>query len=107
MENKGKKVNDQIDEDNMNLTIQSMKKKNLLIGCSGSVATVRIDQIMKAFRKNFNLKVVFTKNAKIFSDKIIKNYDEYQKEHDVKFYFDEDEYKVYEEEERVLHIDVR
>jgi hypothetical protein len=84
-----------------------MKKKNLLIGCSGSVATIRLDQIIKAFKEKFNVKVIFTKNAKIFSDKIIKNYSQYQKDHNVEFYIDEDEYKVYEEEDRVLHIDVK
>jgi phosphopantothenoylcysteine decarboxylase len=82
-------------------------KKNLLIGSTGSVATVRIDQIIQAFKKEFNIKIILTSNAKIFADKVILDYSKYEEENGVKFYFDEDEYKEYLEKDTVLHIDVK
>jgi hypothetical protein len=81
-------------------------KKNLLIGCTGSVATTRIDQIIQAFKPQFNVKIILTSNAKIFADKVIFNYPQYEEENGVKFYFDEDEYKEYKENDKVLHIEV-
>jgi len=82
------------------------KKKNLLIGCTGSVATVRIDQIIQAFKDYFNLKIIFTNNSKVFADQIIFNYEEYENKNNVKFYFDDDEYKSYKDNDSVLHIEV-
>lgn len=82
-------------------------KKNLLIGCTGSVATVRIIQLVEAFKENYNLKIILTNSAKIFADKMIYNYEEYEKENNVKFYFDEDEVKEYRDYDKVLHIEVK
>lgn len=81
-------------------------KKNLLIGCTGSVATVRIDQIVQAFKDYFNLKIILTKNSKIFADRIIIDYKDYEEKNNVKFYFEEDEYKSYIDNDSVLHIEV-
>jgi phosphopantothenoylcysteine decarboxylase len=82
------------------------KKKNLLIGCTGSVATVRIDQIIQALKDYFNLKIILTDNSKVFADQIIINYEDYENKNDVKFYFDDDEYKSYKNTDTVLHIEV-
>ena len=82
-------------------------KKNLLIGCTGSVATVRITQLVEAFKENYNLKIILTNSAKIFADKMIHNYEEYKKENNVEFYFDEDEVNEYRDYDKVLHIEVK
>jgi phosphopantothenoylcysteine decarboxylase len=91
----------------MDSEMNNSDKKNLLIGCTGSVATIRIDQIIKAFREKFNIKIILTKSAKIFADGIIRDYQKYEEDHGVKFYFDEDEYVEYKEKDTVLHIDVK
>jgi hypothetical protein len=82
-------------------------KKNLLIGCTGSVAVVRIDQIIQVFKSSFNIKVVMTKNSREFADSIIGDYDKYAKENQVEFHFDEEEYRLFRESGAVLHIEVR
>ncbi len=89
-------------------TKKLLNKKNLLIGCTGSIATIRLDQIIKAFKNEFNIKIILTCNSKIFANRIIgDSYPEYEIEHNVKFYFDEDEFKVYREQDLVLHIELR
>ncbi len=96
-------MNTLIDQNQTNTPI----KKNLLIGCTGSVATTRIDQIIQSFKPTYNLKIILTKDAKFFSDKIIPNYQEYQSDNNVQFYFDEDEYREYSNNQTVLHIELR
>ena len=78
-----------------------------MIGCTGSIATIRIVQIIIAFQKNFNLRIIFTKPAKFFSDEVIKDYAQFEMENDIKFYYDEDEWSEYKTSQQVLHIELR
>jgi hypothetical protein len=85
----------------------SIEKKNLLIGMTGSVATIRITQLVDAFKEKFNLKFILTEKAKIFSDSLIVNYEEYMEKENIKIYFDQDETDEWQKNKIVLHIEVR
>ena len=39
----------------MNSIAEKENKKNLLIGCSGSVACVKLEEIIKKLNSNFNI----------------------------------------------------
>ena len=64
-------------------------KINLLIGLSGSIAAVRILEIVSSFHSlgKFNIKIILTKNAKYFTDSVITNYNEFENTYNTKIYY--------------------
>lgn len=85
-------------------------KLNLLIGCTGALISKKVGQLALAFQKTnkFNIRVILTKPAKLFSDEYIGNYDKFGKENGVEFYFSNDEFTYYEKDRsRTLHIEMR
>lgn len=81
-------------------------KKNLLIGCSGSVAVCRLLEIVDNFKEKYNLRVILTEKAKFFCDSLIKDYEEFEKMNKIKFYYDKDEWDEFTQNKKVLHIEV-
>lgn len=82
-----------------------IKKLNLLIGCTGSVATIRIVEIVNAFKEKYNIKIILTERAKLFTDPLL-DYKSFEEENNVTFYFDKDEIEEWLERQKVLHIEV-
>lgn len=89
-----------------------VKKYNLLIGITGSVASVLIREIVEYGKKMniFNLKIIITESAKNFTDskigKEIEDYNKFSKENNCEIYFDENEWLDWRNNE-VLHIELR
>lgn len=84
-------------------------KINLLIGLSGSIAAVRILEIVPSFHSlgKFNIKIILTKNAKYFTDSVITNYNEFENTYNTKIYYD-DEFEEYLNNKSVVpHIELR
>lgn len=77
--------------------MEQAQKKHLLIGCTGSVAATRIDEIIEALLETgkYEIKVIFTKKAQIFAKDVIFDFDEYQKKNGVQFYYHNDHWKRY------------
>uniref|UniRef100_U5ESC8 Phosphopantothenoylcysteine decarboxylase n=1 Tax=Corethrella appendiculata TaxID=1370023 RepID=U5ESC8_9DIPT len=80
-----------------------MNNKNILIACTGSVATIKLSTIINnLFEKNSNLniKIICTKHSKHFF-----NYDDIPKT--VEIYSDEDEWSTWKSRgDPVLHIEL-
>lgn len=76
------------------------RKINLLIGATGSVASMLLDSIIEAFAKtnNYNIKVILTQHAKIFVDDSIKDYEEFQTKHGVEFYYADEDFTYYKKD---------
>lgn len=86
------------------------KKLNLLIACSGSLISRKAGELAKTFQKTnkFNIRIVLTTSSKVFSDENIDDYDKFAKENDVEFYYSNDEFTYYEKDKsRILHIEMR
>lgn len=73
------------------------RKVNLLIGCSGSIASTRIDTIIEAFAQtnNYNIKIILTKHSKIFLHDVIPDLKAFQKKNNVEFYFANEDFEYY------------
>lgn len=85
-------------------------KKKIIIGITGSVAAIRLPEIVEKFSetKKFEIVVVITKYGKFFTDTKIKDYKEFSEKYNIKIYFDNDEFDLYSKDEsRVLHIELR
>lgn len=90
--------------------MEGTKKIHLLIGCTGSIAVTRIDEIIEAFLNTgkYEIRVIFTEAALLFAKEVIWDFDEYQKKNEVKFYYPKDEWKLYEKDKsNSLIIDLR
>lgn len=85
-------------------SLESGTKINLLVGFSGSVATIKDAEILRSLKKTniFNLKVIYTKSACHFMT--LKEHKDLE---DVEVYFDEDEWKWNKRGDPVLHIELR
>ena len=70
-------------------------RHNLLIGITGSVAAVRIKEIIPSFNatNQFNIKVIISKAAKEFTDTVITSYEQFSKDNNTTIYFD-DEFEI-------------
>jgi len=91
------------------------KKVNLLIGLSGSVATIKYLNLIQEFLKCqtycFTIRVVVTQNSSYFLEK------KHQKNHkivlpdfpdiEIPIFFDEDEWTWKQKGDSILHIDLR
>lgn len=73
------------------------RKVNLLIGCSGSTASMRMDTIIEAFAQtsNYNIKIILTKHSKIFLNDVIPDLKKFQKKNNVEFYFANEDFEYY------------
>ena len=96
--------------------MDSTKKKiNLLIGLSGSVATIKYLNLIKEFLKcptiSFTIKVVATQNASFFLEEehkksqIIK-FSEFP-EFEIPVYMDKDEWNWKQKGDSILHIELK
>ena len=84
------------------------KSSNLLIGCTGSIASKLLLEIIKASRLlNFNIKIVLTNSAKIFTDKEELDYTHLKNSYNCDIFTDNDEWQYYNKFKRVLHIELR
>ena len=80
-------------------------KTKLLIGFSGSVATIKCEELLNIFLKSgrYEIRVVFTEKAKKFLD-----YDQLRKFEEVQFFDDEMEWNGWKKRgDPVTHIDLR
>ena len=80
-------------------------KTKLLIGFSGSVATIKCKEMLNLFLKSgkYEIRVVFTERAKKF-----QNWEELKKFDDVQFFDDEMEWSSWRKRgDPVIHIDLR
>lgn len=83
-------------------------EKNLIIACTGSVATIKLPQLIEELRKDnlpfyFNLKIILTDRAKHFLD--ISSYDSLQER--LSIFEDKDEWDAWKKRgDPVLHIDL-
>ncbi|KRX01755.1 Flavoprotein [Pseudocohnilembus persalinus] len=86
---------------------ENKNKKNLLLGVSGSVATIKLEQILNLLIKtgNYNIKVITTEKSKHFFDEIeIRN----KLKQQIQFYDDSQEWGHWKQKgDPVLHIDLR
>ena len=88
--------------------INQLNKKNLLICCSGSVASILVKEIIEyGLKQGYNIKLILTKSAKIFADEKLKDYDKFCKETGCPIYTDENEWDEWSEKREVLHIELR
>jgi len=80
-----------------------IKQKNILIGCTGSVATIKLPNLISELKSkdaSFNIRVVLTDKAKQFVD-----LDEVQSSAEV--FLDENEWKMWKSRgDPILHIDL-
>jgi len=80
-----------------------VKQKNILIGCTGSVATIKLPNLISELKSkdaSFNIRVVLTDKAKQFVD-----LDEVQSSAEV--FLDENEWKMWKSRgDPILHIDL-
>ncbi|GAM19988.1 hypothetical protein SAMD00019534_031630 [Acytostelium subglobosum LB1] len=84
-----------------NTTTTTNIKKNLLLGLTGSVATIKYQQLIDLLLPHFNVKVVLTKNALHFCKDIGQNAQ-------LRVYTDEDEWTSWSKrDDPVLHIELR
>ena len=84
-------------------------RHNLLIGITGSVAAVRIKEIIPSFNatNQFNIKVIISKAAKEFTDTVITSYEQFSKDNNTTIYFD-DEFEIYNKDRSTVpHIELR
>ena len=83
-------------------------RKNLLIAASGSVATIKLSEIIHKFYETdkFNIKVICSEKALLFlnQEQIIKEFADLK----IKIYTDKDEWGIWKQKgDPVLHIDLR
>ena len=91
--------------------ISTEKKRNLLFGLSGSVASIKIIDLLELLVHHFTVKVILTKNAKYFIEQFEENdkvrLDRITSENGIRVYEDSDEWNWKKRGDEVLHIELR
>ena len=97
-------------DNNDNNASSPTKKLNLLIGMSGSVAVIRVFEIIQGFNETglFNIKVIFTEKGLEFVKNLIPDKEEFEKNMNCEVYYNDDGFVQYHKNSSTtLHIDLR
>ena len=101
MDNKSEVTDNSTTTTISNGSATNVRKKNILLGCTGSVASIKIPELVTSLKQNgaFNVQVVTTEHAKHFFDLTLV---------DAKVYTDADEWRAWtQRSDPVLHIELR
>lgn len=82
-------------------------KPKLLIMSSGSVASVLLREIILYGISKFDIKVVITQSAKVFSDSNIDDYKKFSQELGIEIFEDSDEWQKWALNKEVLHVELK
>lgn len=79
------------------------EKRKLLVGVTGSVAAIKLEELLRSLIPNFDVRVVITKSARAFVET-----ERISEGNGILIFGDEDEWKQWKQKgDPVLHIDLR
>lgn len=90
-------------------------KKNILIGATGSIAIVKLLEIISLFKENYNISIINLKiKGVVLTPKSIEYFfailetdqKEFEQDYNCEFFFEKDEILYWNDKKKVLHIEV-